>query len=306
MIYLFRVNELIFIGNSSEKESLRFIPAADFHKKYENFELIKRIFTEDIIVNPEPEYSDVIQQLIDAGATTKADVAQILSLYNPEDMSAILQKLINANASTIDDVNGIVKSYPFENYSVIFDYQYKEWTKVGSGTLTSDVENAIYSFQNCGVQTTNFDSDFFLLNITLMINSPITKNPEIITFFNNANTSSTRYPLLYLGYNYTTKKFFTCKRTTNNGTIISSTETHAITFEPDTYISLQLTKYDGGATILQSGTTEICRINDTTNTRLKKIRIAANSGATVSYTNITVKNFKLKSSFTDTFSSWNP
>lgn len=224
MISIFKVTDVNFVENSTEKDILRFIPDNKLGKLYKNRELIKRIFTEDIEVNPEPEpviYPEVIQKLIDADAQTSADVARILSLYDPADISAILQTLINASPqpttaadiakilslynpadiseilqtlinedpqpSTVDAVmqSNNILGYPYQNHSVIYDNVYNDWEKLGTGTITR--QNSYNEFLNAGVQLSKDLSSSYYPTVSTALTFDIDIQPFYVSGVINQN-----------------------------------------------------------------------------------------------------------------------
>lgn len=315
MISLFKVTDLNFVENADEKEILRFIPDDKISKSYNNRELIKRIFTEDIEVNPEPEpviYPEVIQTLIDADAQTVADVAKILSLYNPDDISAILQTLINANPQpkTKEQIctNENILAYPYEYASEIFDYKFLIWSKLGSGTITRN--NNSYTFNSAGVQHLNIFSgteDTEVITVKIKITDD-TKSGYPIVLYNSIDTSSTIYA--YKSIQYTGKKFRLRRLNSTNGTAQNGT-TETISREFSTGDTAELIWWiynDGTESLWDSSFSYGAAISNLTSTSTfypKHIRINANKAATpTTYNFFAIEKLIIRQ--TKVISQWQP
>lgn len=315
MISIFNVTDLNFISDGSDEESLRFLPSRYLKKNISDRELIKRIFTEDISVNPEPEpviYPEVIQKLIDEDAQTVADVAKILSLYNPADISEILQTLINENPqpSNTADICKIIQAYPYEYASEVFDEYFILWPKIGSGTITKTADG--YQFNNAAIQyksffpqgTTNFSYIDFYFQLHTTANQA---NSNVCILYNSTSTTSTAPPYFCVVARWDA---------TNNGfyfTVGRKTSTNAPSVTGDTSIkkyipansdclikyivygdgSLYVHVYDGEeklANIIQS-----CSIDSTTTFNPKNIRFMTNISSTIAYYNsVLIKECTIK------------
>lgn len=304
---IFKVSEINFVEDDTD--SLTFLPAAGLDKKFDQIELLRRIFTEDISIEPEPPtYPEIIQQLIDYDPQpeTKADIAKILSLYNPDEISEILKTLIAAKCKTADDINGIIKSYPYEKNSIIFDYYYNNWTKLGTGTITRD--NQSYSFKNSGAQLNNaFSTAGTQIGIVMKIKirDTITAALPIVLFTSN-NTTSTTTPFFALRYG--DQKFTIRRLSTNNGTAQNSTEKFSKTFPPGTTANLRWIIFSDGSSDLRDldeyGTV-LAEITSTSTYHPRHIRINANKSATVLYYNfIDIEYFRADYG-SSTISQWN-
>lgn len=283
---IFKVSEINFVEDGAD--TLIFLPAAGLEKKFDQIELLQRIFTEEISIEPEPPtYPEIIQQLIDYDPQpqTKSDIAKILSLYNPDDISEIVKKLIAANCQTADHINKIIKSYPYELNSAIFDYKYLNWKKLGNGTVTRD--NQSYSFNNSGVQLDNaFPMAGFQLNFTMRIKiRDDTKSGFIIMLFTSINSTSTMTP--YFAISYKNQKFIISRLSTNNGTTQTSTEIYSKTYPTGTTAYLRWTIFDDGSSEIRNAYDGniLAQLTSTSTYHPKHIRINANKATTVSYGN---------------------
>lgn len=198
MLSIFNVSSLEFLDNISDKDLLRFSPTRNLRKNYADYELIKRIFTEDITVNPEPEPPPVYPEII--------------------------QTLIDSNCQTADDINQIIKSYPYEINSAIFDYKYLNWIKLGSGTITRTNEK--YYFDQAGVRIANiFPLTAAKISIIIDVYTEDTANIQPIFFlYTSTNGEDTLTPHFALSYNPETFRYIIQRRSTNNGTIVNGTE----------------------------------------------------------------------------------
>lgn len=305
---IFKVSEINFVEDDTD--TLIFLPAAGLDKKIDQIELLRRIFTEEISIEPEPPtYSEIIQQLIDHDPQpqTKSDIAKILSLYNPDDISEIVKSLIAAKCKTADDINGIIKSYPYEKNSIIFDYLYNNWKKIGNGTVTRD--NQSYSFNNSGVQLDNaFSTAGTSINIIIKIKiRDDTKNTTPIILFTSSNTTSTSTP--YFAMNYNNKKFTIQRRSTNNGTAPNSTEKFSKTFPTGTTANLWWRIFDDGSSDIwdldEKYGTILAEITSASTYHPRHIRINANKAATASYYNFMDIEYFQVDYPTNTISKWN-
>lgn len=303
---IFKVSEINFVEDGAD--TLIFLPAAGLEKKFDQIELLQRIFTEEISIEPEPPtYSEIIQQLIDYDPQpqTKSDIAKILSLYNPDDISEIVKSLIAANCKTADHINGIIKSYPYELNSAIFDYKYLNWTKIGNGTITRD--NQSYSFNNSGVQLNNaFPLAGVQLDFTMRIEiRDDTKTTVPIILFTSNNSTSTNTP--YFGMIYRNKKFTIQRVSTNNGTTQTSTEIYSKTYPTGTTAYLRWRIFSDGSSEIRNGYDNniLAQLTSTSTYHPKHIRINANKSPTVGYYNfMDIKYFQFDSALI-TVSKWN-
>lgn len=297
MISLFKVTDLNFVENADNKDVLRFVPDDKISKFYNNRELIKRIFTEDIEVNPEPEpviYPEVIQTLIDADAQTVADVAKILSLYNPDDISDILKALINTypQPKTVEQIcrNENILAYPYEKVSEIFDNYFFIWTKIGAGTITHNT-NLNYTFSNAGVQALNVlpgtaPKQKIEINIYIKINDD-TKSGYPIILYNSVDSTSTI--TAYKSIQYINNQFRLRRLNSNNGTAQNGTiEPGAPTYKNDDTAWLTWTFNTDGTESLKDVHEGLIISNLTSTSTFypKHCRINANKAATATTYNI--------------------
>lgn len=324
MISIFNVTDLNFISDGSDAESLRFLPSRYLKKNISDRELIKRIFTEDISVNPEPViYPEVIQTLIDADAQTVADVAKILSLYNPADISEILQTLINANpqpstAEAVMQSNNIL-GYPYESNSAIYDCTYKNWSKLGTGTITRT--NSEYLFKNAGVRFTNLSSTIqtagLEIDFEIKIPDPIYAGgqtvEDIIVLYNSLQTTSSKpayYEFQIRRGTLRSEFFFRIhKLTTTNGTVET---TDSNMYNINTAIQIEFKIYDDGtvqARIKNKSDTVWQRIAITSTNKFNPqnimIGFGRSSTATTVKNNFSLSTLTITQSF-NILSKWNP
>lgn len=223
---IFKVNEINFIDDENEQNIFSFLPATGLEKKIDQIDLLHEIFNNDIEITPQTEVTEIIQQLIDHNPQpeTKAEVAQILSLYNPDDISAIVKSLIAAKCKTADDINEIIKSYPYELNSAIFDYKYLNWIALGDGTITRTDEK--YYFNKAGVRIANiFPATAAKIRIVIDVYTTIETGIQPIFFlYTSTNGEETLTPHFALSCNGDTFRYIIQRRSTNNGTIINGTE----------------------------------------------------------------------------------
>lgn len=320
MVTIFNVTALDFITGLTDREVLRFLPSRYLKKDSADSELIKRIFTEDIIVNPEPEptpqpvYPDIIQQLIDANPQpqTADDVAKILSLYNPDDISAIIQQLIKSNPqpTTAEQIaqNENILAYPYETNSAIYDYKYLNWSSLGDGYISRDKES--YYFTEKGIQHTNiFPSTAADIRLDITITPSIDVTKTLFYLYTNLSTtgsSSTYTPHYALTYNADTDKYQIARRSTNNGTVTTSTEYGDYSYNYTTPAKLTFRKYDDGSCDLFESGKRIAFIASTSSFKPRTIRInfSKTSGITTTSNNIEISYFKLTVN-NSVISQWN-
>lgn len=323
MITLFKVSDIGFIANDSDKEIFRFIPATDLNKKYDQKEILTRIFSEDVAVDEEPippEYTPIIQQLIDTDPQpeTAADVAKILSLYNPADISNIIKSLINSSPQPTDREgilnNEVAKGYPYESHSAIYDYKYLNWTKIGTGTITREGNN--YTFNNAGVQHQNIVSDIITDSIYITFEIKILDTPTssipIFRLYNTLSNTEHYYP--FIGVNFTTlRKFTMTRRQTTDGTQETATEINDITFNigqtPEITFAV---RSNGEETYLGRYNPlpykELRAFSTKTTIKPKNIRIMVNNSATsTTYGNsaIKIQQLKISDGYNTIYSQWN-
>lgn len=197
----FTVSDLNFLDDG-ENDSLSFIPTPDIKNKFSDKELLRRVFTENIAVVPEPPtYSDIVQ------------------------------KIMEANPQTPEEVDGITKSYPYEIISKAYDYKYKLWKKVGNGDIFRDDE-IYYTDGTAGLLlekifstlTSDTIEIFFSLKNYLIYAGEV--NQPTITLYNNiTTTTTTTYPLLQVRTTTAddvTAKFRLAYRKATNGTTLSA------------------------------------------------------------------------------------
>lgn len=316
---IFKVSEINFVEDGAD--TLIFLPAAGLEKKFDQIELLQRIFTEEISIEPEPPtYSEIIQQLIDYDPQpqTKSDIAKILSLYNPDDISEIVKSLIAAKCKTADDINGIIKSYPYELNSAIFDYKYLNWTKLGTGTIARNEDT--YTFTNAGVQKSNIIPKLngeqlqFDCRVKILDDS---STKLLMILFNNINTSSVAYPFIDIIYrtNLTTGNyhFYPERRLTNNGTVSRGTlfnSRNPTEIRKGDIADITLVITTDGIIYLWEYTNNHSsfsqyEIAQTSTLNLKNIRILTNINATPSYTNgLEIQRLSIKYNG-QTISQWN-
>lgn len=318
MLTLFNVNEINFLNDNGDKDRLRFIPAKGIELNYTKWDLLQRIFTEDIIVNPDtpaPEYPAIIQQLIDANPqpTTAAQIAQILSLYNPSDISEIIRQLIDANPqpTTREEVAQNVYAYPYESNSAIYDYKFLNWTQIDTGDIIRNGDE--YTFNYAGVQFNNIapllTTNGVKIEMTVNFKSP-NNNVPLVIFYNTVDTTSTKYPYVALNYNISDNLFNLSARTTNNGSINHYYQTYAkvcdkkkdwnLTFFCNTDFSMRLNIFNEDNVFHDF-------VDDSTATtlNLKNIRICVNKAATTTASNnTTIKKLKISYINGDTISQW--
>lgn len=322
MINLFKVSDLNFIDSADE--FFRFVPSEKISHKYQNNEIIKRLFTENVTVNPEPDtYPEIIQRLIDTEPqpSTAAEVAKILSLYNPADISAILRQLINTEPqpSTAEAICHILRLYPYEDLSPIYDYKFLQWAKVGSGTITRDDDT--YTFANAGVQKATFIPQ--LNGHTTQIKATvkmldISRTQLLFTIYNTTHTTSTAYPQIWCIYRTTLSSnnnfFYPEIRTTNNGSVTRGTignlygnpDLHqgdigeiTFTINSDGTLDLRSQKQAAQKSMFTAYTSNTNTLN------LRNIRICANINPTISYfSGIEIQKFQITYDGT-IISQWN-
>ena len=313
MIYLFKVSDLNFIQYDSDKDILRFTPANSIEKASKNIELIKRIFEEDIIVNPDaptPTYSEVIQTLIDADAQTVEDVAEILDLYNPADIPEILQKLITANADTREKIvqNSNVLAYPYEQHSAIYDYKYVNWTAYGDLTPRRLSENGGYHITECALQRTSlFPSSQAEIKIELTFMPFIGINQGIFFLYTSLNTETVNKPYYRLIFSYDDRQYQVKKRATDNGTIqIGESDFSANNFSYGETVDLVFWKYKNGTMELRKSDGSILSLLESTSSFIPRSILIGSSGVTTKPSENLDANFlKFKISVNDTVvSQW--
>lgn len=309
MKIFFNVSDLNFLDDG-ENDSLSFIPTTAIKNKFSDKDLLRRIFTENIAVVPEPPtYSEVIQKLIDANAQTVDDVAKILSLYNPDDISAIIQKLIDTSPqpTTAEQIakNPNILAYPYQANSVIYDYKYLNWTKLGKGnTQKNDSE---YMFQECGTQLTDIlPSTSSNIRIDFTVKPTINVTKTFLILYTTLTTTSNTQPVYAVGYNHSTKKYTMSRRSKTNGTTTTADNNYAKnSFTYNEEANLSLLKYTDGSMALFDGSGSYLARMDSTSTfipRSIRINFSMTNTDTTSET-VTIKNLQITNG-TTLISSW--
>lgn len=279
MITLFKVSDIDFIQNSEDQEIFRFSPSSDVKKKIADYDLLKKIFYEDIEIFPEP--TAIIEQLMKTQPQpqTENDIAQIL------------------------------KFYPYEVSSAIYDYKFRMWQKLGNGTITRNEE--IYNFNNAAVQLNDFSDAMSYSDIEVRMTLKILSDNadgSILRFFNNlsSTTSSgtTSYPYIGLNYSKTSKKFTLSQRLKNNGNTQNSVENYDVQFPADSIVNIRFYINSDGTSYLIADGKYICDLNTKNSLNLKKIRVLAKASSTLSTTNdIEIQKFAIFDP--QTISRWN-
>lgn len=320
MLTLFNVNELNFLNDDGDKDRLRFIPSKGLELNYTKWDILQRIFTEDIIVNPDtpaPEYPAIIQQLINADPqpTTAAQIAQILSLYNPSDISEIIRQLIDANPqpTTREEVAQNVYAYPYELYSAIYDYLYLAWGKIGTGNIVRNDDET--TFENAGVQYQNLTKTIATNGLSIIFTVKITQslNTPLIYLYNSLVTASNAFPLHSLRYDGTAEEFVAASRFTTGGSIYRVSFQLGKNFKPSTYQIEYRIRTDGTTYCsIQNLETSVKDYGNqsTTSTSFepKHIRICANSSSAspLYATGVTIQKLKITdANNTIVYSRWN-
>lgn len=273
MLTVFNVSSLAFIKGEAEKNVLRFLPSKSLDKNLNYSELIKRIFTEDI-------------------------------LTSDEDLPEIIKQLINAGATNEDDIREFLMAYPYQNCSAIFDNKYLNWSKIGTGRINWTEQYKWWWIDEAAVQYNNIAPNINTYGITIETKIRIQPSEDqtytILVLFSNLDTSTTAYSKYTITFRQT-NKFNLARRITNSS---GSTATSATFTDPDkiyrpTLIAdLKIEILPGGEAtleIISDGHYNKGTISGTTTFNPKNIRVFANavSSQPTYFNNLDIRKFKI-------------